>query len=373
MTRSNRVMIVANYRLDNLQSMERYAQLLERVYKPVAQVRLVRPPVLVGHLLRRPAVLSKYLGYIDKFILFFVWLFVASRLDCDYVHIADHGNSLYAFACPPDKFIITCHDVLAIRSARGDSSTACHTSKYGKYLQASILSGLRFSRTIVFVSKFTLDDYMSLAPPRQDRNYLVIHNPLNAQFESKPDSGMLTRDEIALLNSTRFLLMVGSSLPRKNRELSLRLISRLSQSSGYHLVLAGSPLSESELDVVERLKLSELVTVVTSPRHSLLNSLYCNAHALLFPSFSEGFGWPLIEAQMCLCPVIASCTTSIPEVAGDGALYADPTDIDSFCKHVLALESDEKRRIMIELGVANVRRYDFQAKAYSYQRLVQGG
>jgi glycosyltransferase involved in cell wall biosynthesis len=90
----------------------------------------------------------------------------------------------------------------------------------------------------------------------------------------------------------------------------------------------------------------------------LLNHLYCSAHALLFPSYSEGFGWPLLEAQTCCCPVIASPTTSIPEVAGDGALYADPTDVQSFATHVLALEDAAERNRLIALGQDNTRRYD---------------
>jgi glycosyltransferase involved in cell wall biosynthesis len=106
---------------------------------------------------------------------------------------------------------------------------------------------------------------------------------------------------------------------------------------------------------------------ITHPSHALLNRLYCQAHALLFPSFAEGFGWPLVEAQTCRCPVIASGTTSIPEVAGDGALYANPTDVDTFAAHVRTLEDPAARANMIHRGLANLHRYDLEVVADAYR------
>jgi glycosyltransferase involved in cell wall biosynthesis len=152
--------------------------------------------------------------------------------------------------------------------------------------------------------------------------------------------------------------MVGSALPRKNRILALNVLMSLGNVSPYRLILAGAPLTKAEADIVNQYQLQNRVVSVVRPSHALLNHLYCRAHALLFPSFSEGFGWPLIEAQACACPVIASTTTSIPEVAGAGALFADPSDPSAFAEHVLALEDPVLRRLMIEQGLTNMQKYD---------------
>ena len=111
--------------------------------------------------------------------------------------------------------------------------------------------------------------------------------------------------------------MVGSSHPRKNRTLALQLLEHLGPSSPYMVVFAGAPLTVAHQTFRACHPLGDRLISIEEPSHALLNRLYCHAHALLFPSFSEGFGWPLVEAQTCHCPVIASPTTSIPEVAGD--------------------------------------------------------
>ena len=136
------------------------------------------------------------------------------------------------------------------------------------------------------------------------------------------------------------------------------------------MVFAGAPFTSSEQAFHNNHPLGSRLLSIPRPTHALLNRLYCQAHALLFPSFSEGFGWPLVEAQTCCCPVIASTTTSIPEVAGDGALYAEPTDVASFASHVRALEDPTERARLIALGLNNTRRYDADVVAEAYRRFA---
>jgi glycosyltransferase involved in cell wall biosynthesis len=74
----------------------------------------------------------------------------------------------------------------------------------------------------------------------------------------------------------------------------------------------------------------------------------------------------VLEAQACNCPVVASHSTSIPEVAGEGALYAAPTDVATFAEHVCKLSSSAERRRLIYLGIENTRRFhpDVLSDAY---------
>ncbi len=75
-----------------------------------------------------------------------------------------------------------------------------------------------------------------------------------------------------------------------------------------------------------------------------LAALYSGAVAFLFPSLAEGFGIPPLEAMQCGTPVIASNTTSIPEVVGDAGILLPPTDEDAWCQNILRLARDEKLR-----------------------------
>jgi glycosyltransferase involved in cell wall biosynthesis len=286
------------------------------------------------------------------------------------VHIADHSNAFYSFFCPPKRCIVTCHDLLAVRGAMGDRSTACVASPIGIWLQRLIIAGLRRAGAVVFVSQASYQDFERLIgnPPLQ--RHAVIPNTLNAPFSADPDASSLTSAEQVCILEQPFLLMVGSALPRKNRSLALRLIEQLGSESPYRIVFAGAPFTEDEQSFHVIHPLGDRLLSIERPSHALLNQLYCRAHALLFPSFAEGFGWPLLEAQTCRCPVIASPTTSIPEVAGDGALYAKPTDVATFAAHVHSLEHPDERARMIELGINNLNRYDPNVVGEAYRRFA---
>jgi glycosyltransferase involved in cell wall biosynthesis len=210
---------------------------------------------------------------------------------------------------------------------------------------------------VSFISQATFDDFQRLIGRPPGQRHAVIHLPLNAPFKPDPDPFALPSAERAQLPPRPFLLMVGSALPRKNRALSLRLLELLGDSSPYQVVFAGEALTPDERAFADNPPLGDRILSIVGPSHGLLNVLYGQAHALLFPSFSEGFGWPLIEAQASGCPVIASTTTSIPEVAGAGALYGEPQDAAAFAAHVMDLEQPGLRAQMIERGFANTRRF----------------
>ena len=95
-----------------------------------------------------------------------------------------------------------------------------------------------------------------------------------------------------------------------------------------------------------------------------LPGLYKNAHALVFPSLFEGFGIPLLEAMAMECPIIASCTTSIPEVAGDAAYYFDPTNPQSICDAMHRIVDDHAlRETLIRNGKNRVTDYSYDKVA----------
>lgn len=362
-------MVVGNYRADHQQSMRRYGELLVSIYRQHSQVVFVEPPGLIGCLPGLPAIARKYLAYIDKLLLFPIWLALSARR-FQRVHIADHSNAFYAFCCRRRQSIVTCHDLLAVRAAFGDASTACSASPIGVWLQRLILAGLRRAGAVVFVSEATRLDYQRLIGSPADQRQQVIPNPLNAPFRPDPQAFPLTPAEETQIPAGPYLLMVGSALLRKNRSLALRVLEQLGPASPYSVVFAGAPLAQAELDFRHNHPLGARLIPIERPSHALLNRLYCQAHALLFPSFAEGFGWPLLEAQCCHCPVIASHTTSIPEVAGAGALYADPTNVNAFVAHVRTLEHPAERARLVALGSANTRRFNPDAVAAAYRRLA---
>jgi len=100
-----------------------------------------------------------------------------------------------------------------------------------------------------------------------------------------------------------------------------------------------------------------------------LAALLQGARALVFPSLYEGFGLPVVEAQALGCPVIASTSASIPEVAGDGALYFDATRPEDAVALVRSLD-DDTRRDLAARGRANVARFTWDSTAATLLALV---
>jgi glycosyltransferase involved in cell wall biosynthesis len=364
-----RILIVGNYPADQQQSMIRFAKVLVRFYEPFAEVHLISPPPLVSSLPGLPPFARKYLAYIDKLLLFSTWLALRAR-SYQLIHIADHSNSFYSFFGPRSRCIVTCHDLLAVRGAFGDANVACEPSAIGIWLQHLIMAGLRHAGAVVFDSQTSFDDFQRLVGAPLPQRYAVIPIPLNAPFTANTGTLQLSEKEQQLIPSVPYLLMVGSALPRKNRILALRLLLELGAASPYRLVFAGAPPSPAEHSFITEHHLSSRFHSVVRPSHALLNNLYCRAHALLFPSLAEGFGWPIVEAQACDCPVIASTTTSIPEVAGPAALYADPHDVITFAHHVQALESPTLRTRLVSQGHENLRRYEFNVISRAYIRFA---
>jgi glycosyltransferase involved in cell wall biosynthesis len=301
--------------------------------------------------------------------LFPIWLKIQST-NFDLIHIADHSNSYYSFFCNPKKCIITCHDLLMMRAVHGDSTVGCVPSPIGFLLQRLIMAGLRHAGSVTFVSQSSLKDFESLGCGSPSQRHIVIPNSLNAPFEPDAAKVNLSTVEIGQLPAGPFLLMVGSNHPRKNRGLALQLIKQLGKQSPYWLVFAGDPLTTEEKEFRENHTRGDRLHSIVRPSQVFLNYLYCKAHALLFPSISEGFGWPLIEAQTCGCPVIASSTTSIPEVGGPAALYADPDDVETFAMHVLTLQDPVRRNHLIQLGYQNTMRFSSELVSESYQRFA---
>jgi glycosyltransferase involved in cell wall biosynthesis len=112
-----------------------------------------------------------------------------------------------------------------------------------------------------------------------------------------------------------------------------------------------------------------------------LRALYSAAEALLFPSLEEGFGWPIVEAQACGCPVITTHKAPMTEVGGEGPLYLEEAEVSGSdagglqrgSERISALlgEPDGVRERRRAAGFANVRRFSAEKMLREYVALYE--
>jgi glycosyltransferase involved in cell wall biosynthesis len=123
-----------------------------------------------------------------------------------------------------------------------------------------------------------------------------------------------------------FLLCVGTLEPRKNIALALQAL--MLAKTDIPLVLTGWQGwgDKGWLEVIKKSHLEKRVFITKYVTDEMLACLYSGARALVYPSFYEGFGLPVLEAMACGCPVVCARSSSLPEVAGDAALFFDPHD-----------------------------------------------
>ncbi len=355
------VLLVGNYRLDHQMSMLRYYDmLLLELERRGVSVSGIEPAARIGKISAGP--LTKWLRYLDKYLLFPTVLKQhIARLKREsalagcklIVHVTDHSNSPYLTSAGNNIVVATCHDLLAVRGALGED-TDCPASRFGKILQSRILSRLRRMRMVICVSSATQGDLTRLAPQTHSS---VIPLALNQPYGVLPEEEAGRRLASYQLTNMPFILHVGSSLARKNREGILRIFTRIADRFSGRLVFAGEALHPEQRELAKQLGIADRILEIDHPPSSIIEALYNRAYAFLFPSKTEGFGWPIIEAQACGCPVLAARTTSLPEVVGEGGLVHELTDEEGFASDLLALQDDNLRQRLIQSGFANLERF----------------
>ena len=358
------VLLVGNYEYDRQESMQRFVAVLARELPQYGiRAEILRPKAWFGRLRPSGAGLGKWLGYIDKFLIFPFALrrkVRALRRSSDtcppklVVHICDHSNAHYVFHLAQAPHLVTCHDLLAIRAARGDFPHNW-VSWTGRAYQRLILTGLKRARYVTCDSIATQGDFEKIAghPPGGIR---TINVPLNYPYEPTPqDKAARLLQCLGVAEGTRFILHVGADVWYKNRERVLDIFSRMEDRT-LQLLMVGPPFAQG---LIEKYELDGRVRTFQRLGNETLQALYSMAECLLFPSLEEGFGWPIVEAQACGCPVVTTNKPPMTEVGGAAAVYIDPAcpDAAATAVHGVLTRTPPERAGWCQRGLENAARF----------------
>ena len=275
----------------------------------------------------------------------------------DVLFVPAHVLPLLPVRLPPS--VVTVHDL------GYHTFSQLHTRWQRWYLEAGTRWSTHQARRVIAVSQATADDLQTRyqIPPAQIR---VIHEAAAPPLPVTPAQLATTQARHRLKRP--YALFVGTIQPRKNIARLLAAYQQLSchHSLGWDLVLAGAPgwQSATLLKQASGLVDQGRVHFLGYLPDAELPPLLSGATFFAFPSLFEGFGLPVLEAQSYGVPVLTSNHSSLPEVAGKGALLVDPTDVDAIADAMLRLSQEETlRQQLVAAGYANLQRFSWEKAA----------
>ena len=260
---------------------------------------------------------------------------------------------------------------------KGKQITAIHDCAYDRFPEEAITKfhriyykiifplTIRNSKRIITVSNFSKKELMEV--------YNVNPHKIRVIYEGPPRLPKLKTQEVDKLFAKfqinkPYFLFVSNQQPRKN---VVRLVKafyslKIANKTKEVLVLTGhrdkkrvEPFIKKELKELR----NEIIFTGVVSREELV-ALYKKAVALVFPSLYEGFGLPVLEAQSLGVPVLTSNVASLPEVAGKGALFVNPYDVEDIAKGMYKIATDKKlREELIEEGYKNIKRFSWEKAA----------
>jgi glycosyltransferase involved in cell wall biosynthesis len=220
------------------------------------------------------------------------------------------------------------------------------------------------SARIITLSQHSRQDIERLFP-RARGKVVVIYPGADPRYRRVTDRQVLMQTKERYGLPDRFILYVGGLGQRKNLAglLQAYALLALRRPETPPLVVVGkrNALYEPLVEETKTLSLAGRVIFPGFIPTDHLPALLSIAELLVYPSFYEGFGLPVVEAMSCGCPVVCSDTSSLPEVGGDGVLYCNPSDPQDIADHMeQVLVNPQLRETLIGKGIAQARRFSVE-------------
>ena len=261
------------------------------------------------------------------------------------------------------KSVVTIHDLIFLRYP-----------EYFKKIDRQIYEkkfrhSCRVADCVHAISEQTKHDLISFFAVPESK-IRVIYQSINPVFYERVSASEKKKIRTRYQLPGRFMLTVGTVEPRKNL---MALLEAMVVSKKYLPLVVVGKLTDYQHKIQKFIE-SDLnriqVFFLTHIQDHELAVLYQMAEVMVYPSFFEGFGLPVAEAQASGCPVITSGTSSLPEAGGDGAIYIspeNPVEIGEAIEKVL--NNSELRKTLTEKGKANAQRFTAENFATQLKQL----
>lgn len=254
------------------------------------------------------------------------------------------------------KVVTTMHDLTTTRFKNPSKNWIIFTIKQKVYRWVNKIAA-RKSRAIITASQYVKDDIARFAHINSRK--ITVTYEAAEPITDNPKS-------VTELENQKFIMYVGRPMPHKNLNRLIEAFTLVRQQDpALRLALIGKQddvYKQIEKSVLQRKVKNVVFTGFVSDGQ--LRWLYDNTVAYVFPSLSEGFGLPGLEAMVAGAPVVSSNATCLPEIYKDGAEYFDPESVEDMAVAIAKVLSDEKlRKQLIKKGAAVAAKYSWQRTA----------
>ncbi len=282
------------------------------------------------------------------------------------VHIVDQAYSNYSMTLKTRPHLITCHDVIAIQASSGESSEHKPPLRTRLY-QRMLKKGLTHSPWVAAISS-TTRDHLCRFTGKPEEQVPIVYNGMHHPYHpmSQEEAQALLEPMLPAEFGSDFYMHIGINIWYKNRpgvlDIYREWLKQHPDSSRKLLMVGPAPTEElreqgADLEAQGRLHWSKRLS------NEQVNAAYSLAAALIFPSFMEGFGWPLVEAMASACPVFTSDRDPMMEIASPAARFFDPADAAAAAQ--VLIDGETAREEMKRSGIQ-------RAKDFGREQMLEG-
>lgn len=258
--------------------------------------------------------------------------------------------------------VVTVHDLVPLIPM---ASRDVITQSYG--LDTPILVAMqinmrfvRYADRIISMSQHTKKDLISVLGVNSQR-ITVIYPGIDRNLFSPRDREKARRDLHLPLNK-KIILHVGVDEPRKNIQTLIKAFYMVKKKFPKALLIRIGGMRSTTRRLISSLGLDD--AILYYQRVANIALFYNAADLFVFPSYYEGFGFPLIEAMASGCPVIAGDSSSIPEVVGKAGIILPSSDVTMLSESICQMLTDQNMRpMMIKKGLERSLEFDWRACA----------